>query len=228
MKLTSKKLKVLITEALEESNWRRIKDKIDGPGYGTIDDNRPIMNQFVIMSADRSEIDGRKIPPAENAQRYESLKKDVNSSGYPYTRLQGKWIETDSSTKERRTVIENSLLIEDSKRDDFSGQRQDIFQLAKDLCAKYDQEAFIFGELLQGSASGQPIRIMQAFGPDGQMQNWGGPWHSIELVMEDDEFWSRVRGDNTQFQLKEKEDEAPPSSMMESHLRSYRKKSRGY
>ena len=227
MKLTAKELLNITKEVVEESNWRRVKDKIDSPGYGTIDDQRPIMNSFIIMSADRSEIDGRKVGASENSQRYESLKKDVKASGYPYTRLQGKWIETDSATGERRTVIENSLMIEDSKRGDFSGERQNLFELAKDLSRRYNQEAFIFGELLQGSVSGQPVRIMQAYDASGQMQNWGGPWTSIELVMEDEEFWSRVRGDNAQFQLSESKINNP-KSMMSSHLKSYKAKRRGH
>jgi len=228
-KLTKGDLKGLIKEVLEESSWTRIQDKVAGPGYNpTGKDSEAIMNDFLIMSADRSEKS-----PEENAERYNKFKDEVNAAGYPYTRLQGKWIETDRDTGEERTVIENSLLIEDSVRGDMPSEgREDLFELGKRLSKMFDQEAFIFGELIPSKRSGKPVRVIQAYSKDGEMENWGGPWTSIELVMKDDAFWSKVRGDSGHWQLSEEKEQGEeihdkPGSMMEAHRAAYRAKSRG-
>lgn len=230
MKVTKDQIKDLVKEAMNESSWTRIQDKVAGPGYNpTGKDSPSMMNDFLIMSADRSEK-----TPEENLQRYNNFRKEVSAAGYPYTRLSGKWIETDQNTGKERVVIENSLLIEDSARGDKPSEgREDLFELGKRLSKKYDQEAFIFGELLPSRRSGKPVRVIQAYSKDGNMENWGGPWTSIELVMKDDAFWSKVRGDSGHWQLSEEQvDENvevhdAPGSMMEAHRAAYKARSRG-
>ena len=86
-------IKDLVKEAMNESSWTRIQDKVAGPGYNpTGKDSPSMMNDFLIMSADRSEK-----TPEENLQRYNNFRKEVSAAGYPYTRLSGKWIETDQN-----------------------------------------------------------------------------------------------------------------------------------
>lgn len=230
MKVTKEQVKDLIKEAMNESSWTRIQDKVVGQGYNpTGKDSPAMMNDFLIMSADRSEK-----TPEENLARYDEFRKEVSAAGYPYTKLKGKWIETDKKTGKERVVVENSLLIEDSKRPDQKSEgREDLFELGKRLSKKYDQQAFIFGELLPSPRSKKLVRVIQAYSKDGEMENWGGPWSSIELVMKDDVFWSKVRGDSGHWQLsEEKVDENvevhdAPGSMMEAHRAAYKARSRG-
>ena len=90
------------------------------------------------------------------------------------------------------------------------------------MSAKYDQEAFIFGELL-ASRSGNKVRTIQAFDAAGAVQNWGGPWSSVSEVEKDSEFWSKVRGGGSgkPFQFTEDLDEEvhpAPNSMMEAMI----------
>jgi hypothetical protein len=94
----------------------------------------------------------------------------------------------------------------------------------------YDQEAFIYGELLQ-SRAGNKVRTIQAFDASGATQDWGGPWKSIQQVEQDSEFWSRVRGGGSgnPFQFVEEgvEEHPAPNSMMEAMKVSYQAKARG-
>lgn len=63
-------------------------------------------------------------------------------------------------------------------------------------------------------------RMIQAFDAEGKVQNWGGPWSSMEAVKEDAPFWSRVRGGGTPFQFKEEVQEEvevdAPNSVIEA------------
>lgn len=221
MKLTTKILKNMITEAIEEATSKSLADRINAPEYGGREDRQA--EEFVVMSADRGEK-----TPAENRQRYQELKRSAQSAGFPFSELQGKWEETDEQTGEKREVIENSLIIYSDERPDVPrDEGASLFEFGKQMSQQYDQEAFIYGELLQ-SRSGNQVRTIQAFDAQGQVQDWGGPWTSIEEVSEDSEFWSRVRGGGSGKPFQFKEEVVPaPNSMMESMKHNYKAKASG-
>ena len=77
-----------------------------------------------------------------------------------------------------------------------------LFDLGKDLSDKYQQEAFIFGE--PGAATGR--MSINAFDPQGNPVDYGGPWTSLERIPNDADFWSRVRGSTFVFKEEKKVD----------------------
>jgi len=221
MKLTAQTLRKMITEAVNEATAKSLADRINAPDYGGREDRQA--EEFVVMSADRGEKS-----PAENRQRYQELKGSAKAAGFPFTELQGKWEETDEETGEKREVIENSLIIYSDERPDVP-RPEDVsqFDFGKQMSQQYDQQAFIYGELFQ-SRTGNQVRSIQAFDAQGQAQNWGGPWSSIEEVSEDSEFWSRVRGGGSGKPFQFKEEVVPaPNSMMESMKHNYKAKASG-
>ncbi len=159
------------------------------------------------------------------------MKAAAKAAGYPFSELQGKWIETDEDSGEKREVIENSLVIYSDERGDVAREEgASLFDFGKKMSEMYDQEAFIYGELLQ-SRSGNKVRTIQAFDASGATQDWFGPWKSIQQVEQDSEFWSRVRGGGSgnPFQFVEEgvEEHPAPNSMMEAMKVSYQAKARG-
>ena len=199
-------------------------DRITAPDYGGREERQA--EEFVVMSSDRGEKS-----PAENAQRYREIKSAAKAAGYPFSELQGKWVETDEDSGEKREVIVNSQIIYSDERGDVTQEEgSSLFDFGKKMSEVYDQEAFIYGELLQ-SRSGNKVRAIQAFDANGSVQDWGGPWKTIKQVEQDNEFWSRVRGGGSgkPFQFVEEvvETHPAPNSMMEAMKVSYQAKARG-
>ena len=224
MKINKDIIKGMIREALGEATTQSVADRINAPDYGGRAERQA--DEFLVMSADRGEK-----TPAENMQRYRELKSAAKAAGYPFTEMQGKWEETDEETGQKREVIENSLIIYSDERPDVPrSEDASLFEFGKQMSERYDQEAFIYGELVQ-SRSGNKIRTIQAFNAAGEVQNWGGPWRSIQQVEKDTEFWSRVRGGGSgkpfQFVEEDVEVHEAPNSMMEAMKISYQAKSRG-
>lgn len=224
MKINKDIIKRLIKEALDEATTQSVASRITAPDYGGREERQA--EEFLVMSADRGEK-----TPAENQQRYKELKAASKAAGYPFSELQGKWEETDEETGEKREVIENSLIIYSDDRPDVPRSPDaSLFEFGKQMSEKYDQEAFIYGELLQ-SRTGNKTRVIQAFDASGQVQDWGGPWKSIQQVEKDTEFWSRVRGGGSgkpfQFVEEDVEVHPAPNSMMEAMKTSYLARSRG-
>ena len=189
MKLDAKMIKELIKEAagpsmlleepvITESSFNRIKGKVDNSDIS-----------FVVMSADRHEKSRN-----ENDARGKELKSAFQAAGFPFTEIDGSWVEKDEEGNEVR-VIEKSIVVTDEERGDVEKGESDLFDMAKQLSSKYEQDAFIFGEM--GSRSGK--RYIDAFAPDGSRVEYGGPWTSLEPIEKDANFWSRVRGSTFVF-----------------------------
>tara|TARA_E500000318_G_scaffold26586_1_gene26630 strand:+ start:279 stop:998 length:720 start_codon:yes stop_codon:yes gene_type:complete len=225
MKLTIEKLKSMIEEVykqkkensmiLDEATFSSVKGRVDV-------DKKPdarTASEFVVMSSDRGERS-----PAENLSKYKQFKQKVKAAGFPFTEFIGQWIEKDEETGEKRKVQENSVIIYSDVRPDVPEQSEELFELGKRLSKEYSQEAFIYGELVDSKAG--KSRVIQAFDAEGKVQNWGGPWSSMEAVKEDDAFWSRVRGGGTPFQFKEAIEEQEvvevdaPNSVIEAMKKS--------
>ena len=213
MKLTKEKLKGLIKEVREEmtaeATMGSVQDRVHAGAYS----DRPerTADEFVVMSSDRGERSD-----AENKKMYREFKQKVKAAGFPFTEFVGSWEETDEKTGEKRRVTENSVIIYSDKRQDVPVQSQGLFELGMSMSKEYSQEAFIYGELVQ--AKGGPTRVIQAFDASGKVQDWGGPWSSMQAVKDDETFWSRVRGSGagSAFQFKEEQEVDAPNSVIEA------------
>jgi len=216
MKITPKLLKQLISEqvrastmlleepVLVESSFNRIKDKVDNSDVA-----------FVVMSADRHEY-SRK----ENDQRGSELKSAAQAAGFPFIEIDGSWLETQEDGSEVR-VIEKSIVITDEQRGDVPRETDGsaLFQFAMQMSDKYNQDAFIFGDV--GKYSGK--RQIDAYDRNGSRVSYGGPWTTLEPIEKDASFWSRVRGSTFVFKEEQLEEVGvdAPNSVMEA----YKKKS---
>ena len=169
-------------DTLNETTYNRVRSKIE-------EENIP----FVVMSADRHEA-------PDNRARNKALKSDLKAAGFPFANVVGSWVEQDEMGNSVR-VTENSVIIYDETRGD-TGRVPGVslFDLGKDLSAKYEQEAFIFGE--PGAATGR--MSINAFDPQGSPVDYGGPWTSLERIPNDADFWSRVRGSTFVFKEEKK------------------------
>jgi hypothetical protein len=215
MKLTKEVLKKMIMEqinkpsmlleepVLTESSFNRIKDKIDNTDVA-----------FVVMSADR-----HGFSRSENDQRGAELKQAAKAAGFPFTEIDGSWVEKQEDGSEVR-VVEKSIVITDEQRGDAPRESDGsaLFQFGKDMSAKYNQDAFIFGDVGRYSSK----RQIDAYDRKGNRVAYGGPWTSLEPIEKDAEFWSRVRGSTfvfTEEQLEEVEVDAP-NSVMEAYKKA--------
>jgi len=212
MKLNKKTLKNLIQEikgdtilleepVIAESSFNRIKDKVDNTEVA-----------FVVMSADRHE-HSRK----ENDARLTELKATFAQNGFPMTDIQGSWLEKDEDGNEVR-VLEKSIVITNEERGDVPISGTSLFYLATKMSDKYNQDAFIFGDI--GKHTGK--RSIDAYDRNGNRVAYGGPWTSVEPIEKDADFWSRVRGST--FVFKEQEEEVievdAPNSVIEAMIKS--------
>lgn len=208
MKLTKEIIKEMILEEMKvtEATFGSVKRRMQPDGERTAE-------EFVVMSSDRGERS-----PAENKQVYKQFKQKVKSAGFPFTEFIGQWVETDEETGEKRKVQENSVIIYSDVRPDVPEQSEDLFDFGKRMSKEYSQEAFIYGEMVKSRAGSK--RMIQAFDAEGNVQDWGGPWSSMEAVKDDAPFWSRVRGGGTPFQFKEEIQEEvevdAPNSVIEA------------
>ena len=178
MKTLMENWRGMTAEVLNETTFSRIAQKVR-------DEKIP----FVVMSADRHNYSG-----IENNRRYKTLKVSIKQAGYPFAEVAGSWVEKDEQGVETR-VTESSVIIYDEARPDVPREGGDLFELAKELSAVYEQEAFIFGE--PGARSG--AMHINAYSPEGTTLEFGGPWSDVEKIPHDASFWSRVRGSTFVF-----------------------------
>ena len=191
--LENREKSILLESPMDESTFGSVKDRISG------DTKRPERQaeEFVVMSSDRGERSN-----SENKRKYIEFKRRVKNEGFPFSEFVGSWVETDEKTGKKRRVKENTIIIYGETRPD-SDQSGDagLFELAKEFSKIYNQEAFIYGELVQ--SRGGPSRMIRAYDSSGKVLDWGGPWSSMEAVKDDAPFWSKVRGKGSAFQFVE-------------------------
>ena len=203
---------------LQETSYNRIKEHIEEG------------NPFVIISSDRHERSGQ-----ENKRNYQQMKQDFKSAGFPFTEMKGGYKETteiepdletgeevEMELEEPRHVVEHSLIVTAHERPDVESAEntaERLFEVATKIASNYNQEAFIFGEAAT-TASGKQIKIIRAYDKNGNQINeaWAGPWTNIEIVSDDSDFWSRVKGKH--FQLKERKKTSQPKSWVEAMMKS--------
>jgi len=203
---------------LQETSYNRVREHIEEG------------NPFVIISSDRHERSGQ-----ENKKIYQQMKQDFKAAGFPFTEMKGGYKETTEFKADIETgeeieveleepihVTEHSLLVTAHERPDVESAENTaarLFEITTEIAARYEQEAFIFGEVAT-TASGKQIKIIHAYGKDGKQisETWAGPWTSVETVSEDSDFWSRAKGKH--FQLKERKKTSQPKSWVEAMMKS--------
>ena len=182
-------------DQFNETTLSRIQRKID-PNLIQDPEDRSKSVPFVVISADR-----HNYSRSQNDTRYSELQQMTKVSGFPFAQLGGGWVEQDEAGNKIK-VEEKSVIIYDEERGDVERTGVQLKELAKELCNKYEQEAFIFGE--PGRDTG--AMYINAYKSDGTRADYGGPWSTVEEIsMDDADFWSRVRG--TGFQFKESQEE---------------------
>lgn len=187
-----KGLKKMIVEALRdntvllakpnlitEASYSRIKDKIE-------DKKIP----FAMITAFRgSESKG------ENLRRQRELEMRVSGEGYPFTKMPGSGYVEDPEEEgeEPVEVKENSILIWDESRPGRDSRDVSLFELAKSLAQKYNQDSFIFGKRVKDD-DGQAEMSIRMYDKGGSQmsQSWAGPWSSVKQIDDDDLFWSTL------------------------------------
>jgi len=102
----------------------------------------------------------------------------------------------EEETPEGVEVKENSIIIWEQTRPD-KGERGELglslFELAKFLAKKYDQDSFIYGEPVEGKASGKHMEILP-YNKKGEKLDWGVSWSSLNQINDDDLYWSSIGG----------------------------------
>jgi len=100
----------------------------------------------------------------------------------------------EEETLEGVEVKENSILIWEQTRPD-KGERGELglslFELAKFLAKKYDQDSFIYGEPVVGASTGKHMEILP-YNKKGEKLDWGVSWSSLKQIDDDDLYWSRI------------------------------------
>jgi len=106
-------------------------------------------------------------------------------------------IEPVKEEPEGIEVKENSILIWEQTRPD-KGERGELglslFELAKFLAKKYNQDSFIFGEPVKSERTGKQQMLIKLYDRLGNpiQQPWAGPWSTLTQVDDDDIFWSSI------------------------------------
>tara|TARA_Y100000310_G_scaffold213728_1_gene214680 strand:+ start:2126 stop:2905 length:780 start_codon:yes stop_codon:yes gene_type:complete len=192
-------------EVLSEANYGNVKRKIEVE-----------MVPFVMISAFRGGLSRR-----ENIVRQRKLEEYVAGAGFPWTKMpdsgyvedptepeeleepqeegEAEFEAPEEETPEEETpegveVKENSILIWEQTRPD-KGERGELglslFELAKFLAKKYDQDSFIYGEPVEGAATGRHMEILP-YDKKGEKLDWGVSWSSLKQIDDDDLYWSSI------------------------------------
>jgi hypothetical protein len=164
---------------ITEASYSRIKDKIE---------NKKI--PFVMITAFRG-----TESKDENLRRQRELEMQVSAEGYPFTKMPGSGYVEDPEEEggEPVEVKENSVLVWDESIPGKDSKDVSLFDLAKTLAQKYNQDSFIFGKKLKDD-EGQSEMSIRMYDKAGSpmTQSWAGPWSSVKQVDDDDLFWSTL------------------------------------
>ena len=174
-------------EQLNEASYARVKDKIE-------EQNIP----FAMITAFRGGLKKK-----DNLKRQKELENYVSSRGFPFTKLPGSGYVEDPEEEggEPVEVKENSILIWDEARPD--APRADdstLFEVARELAQKYDQDSFIFGKPFK--SDDEEVRmIVRLYDKSGGPieEPWAGPWSSLKQVGDDEVFWSTIGSKKAQL-----------------------------
>lgn len=132
-------------------------------------------SNFAVLSARRGEK-----TDAENAVARKAMASDIRSTGHGYSRVVGRWTETDYETDEPVTKVEPSFFVTGVDGDDLN-------QLLR-IAQKYDQEAIIFGGTLSDGRTG----VFELAVPSGKVNAQFGSKTTVKAVA--DAFTAVVKG----------------------------------
>lgn len=127
---------------LEESSIGRILTHIR--------DGQP----FIQLTASR-----RDLPRHEVRRRNNEIVRDLRKHGLAPIRTMGGWDEEDAQTKERTTVVEDSLFVPLNGNATLTGD--DLMQIGQTVGKRYEQDAIVYGD-------GQDIFLLDFRASDGQ------------------------------------------------------------
>ena len=199
MRLTKQLLKEMILR--EMATFQTAKDKI---GAG---------KTFAVFSSYRGERSAR-----ENRIVDQQVREFLNSTGYPYTVVEGGYKETpkDPMTgkptgEEAVSQIEKSYLVfEDEVRPDVPKADMSLFDVANKACRMSDQESFSYGYSRtivepSGEERQEPFIAIYPTGAPAPgeehrvKESWSGPWNSLDKMMKDTGYYTKVRGTKATF-----------------------------
>ena len=199
MKLTKQVLREMVLR--EMATFQSAKNKIGGG------------KTFAVFSTYRGERSAR-----ENRVVDQQVREFLNSTGYPYTVVEGGYKETpkDPMTgqptgEESVSQIEKSYLVfEDESRPDVPKSDMSLFEVANRACSMSDQESFSYGYpriIVEptGEERQEPFIAIYptgapAPGEDHRIKkSWSGPWNSLDKMMKDTGYYTKIRGTKSTF-----------------------------
>ena len=209
MKLTKEKLKGLIKDVILEN---RAKSMVLTEMATFASAQRKIdqeMKTFAVFSTYRQERSAR-----ENRKVDIAVRSYLNSTGYPYTVVEGGFKETPRDEAgepipgaEKTSEIEKSYLIfEEDERPDVQ-KSESLFDVANKACAMSDQEAFSYGYARKKFEDGEEEMFIAIY-PTGApapgdahriKAPWAGPWSSYSAMTGDTGYYTKVRGTKGTF-----------------------------
>lgn len=208
MKLTKERLVGLIKQVisenkkpsmiLTEATFNSAKDKIDNQ-----------KKTFAVFSSYRSERSAR-----ENREVDQQVRSYLNSTGYPWTVVEGGFKETprdeegrDIPGAEKTSEIEKSYLIfEEDSRPDVQ-KTESLFDVASKACEISGQEAFSYGYPRKKYEDGEEEMFIAIYptgapGPGDStriQEPWAGPWTSLSKMIEDKGYYTKIRSTKATF-----------------------------
>jgi len=216
-----KDLKIMIKEAMDDNSVLLTKPvpSLSEANYGNVKRKIEVeMVPFVMISAFRGGLSRR-----ENMSRQRKLEDYVAGAKFPWTKMVGGYVEEPTEEPEEEEEVEtepkmdttelteelpvekpegievkeNSILIWEQTRPD-KGERTDedtnLFELAKFLAKKYNQDSFVYGEPVSIERSGERQMLARLYDKDGNPINatWAGPWSTLTQINTDEVFWSAI------------------------------------
>tara|TARA_R100000426_G_C4793244_1_gene99494 strand:+ start:74 stop:787 length:714 start_codon:yes stop_codon:yes gene_type:complete len=201
----------MIKEVLESKNQSMILTEVTYAGAKDKINNQKLT--FAVFSTSRSERSAR-----ENRKVDIEVREFLNSTGYPYTVVEGGYKETprDKETgeeipgAEKTSEIEKSYLIfEQDSRPDVA-KTMDLFSVAKKACMMSQQESFSFGyPRMIKDPDGAEYKEMfiaiyapsaKAPGPAHHIKaSWAGPYSTIDELVSSSGYYTKVRGTKGTF-----------------------------
>lgn len=189
--------------SLNESSYTRSKAKID-----------EYKIPLLLISAYRS--------GGNNQTNHKRIKADLKRANYSFTEVvgggqeeleddEGKPILDDKGKPKIQAVREMTLLVTPEARgtgdiEHSAEEAKRLFVTGKELGAKYNQLAFIFGypQTVIDSIDNKTSQklFIAAYSPSAPApgekyrikEDWAGPWSTIERAAEDDVFFTKIAG----------------------------------
>jgi hypothetical protein len=199
MKITKELLREMVLK--EMATFAGAKDKIE---QGMT---------FAVFSSYRGERSSR-----ENRAVDQKVREYLNSTGYPYTIVEGGFKETprdpetnEPTGEETTSEIEKSYLIfEQDSRPDVQKSGESLFDVANKACEISDQEAFSYGyprKVVEPDGTEKKemfIAIYKTGAPAPGDQHriqagWAGPWSSYDEMKHDTGYYTKIRGGKGTF-----------------------------